>query len=73
VINLKDDTVLGTTPARVWFPGEENKAEQVTVKFRKPGYREKISTFWVNKRHGSAEEAMDDAMPVQVELQELRP
>ncbi len=73
VINLKDDTVVATTPARVWFPGEKKQAEQLTVKFRKPGFQEKITSFWLNMRHDSAENAMADAMPVRVELQEIRP
>lgn len=69
VINLRDDSQLGTTPVEVMWKGEDVESEYVTVKFRKIGYKEKITSFWVNKRHETREAASKDAQPITVELE----
>jgi len=69
VINLKDDTNLGMTPVVVTWEGNEEKPEYVTVEFKKPGYREEITSLWVNTRHPSREAAEADAQPITVHLQ----
>lgn len=72
VINLKDDTNMGMTPVLVTWEGEEEKPEHVTVEFRKTGYREKITSFYVNKRHKTREEAAASPQPVSVELEKRK-
>ena len=72
VINLKDDTNMGMTPVLVTWEGEEEKPEHVTVEFRKTGYREKITSFYVNKRHKTREEAAAAAQPISVELEKRK-
>ncbi len=69
VINLKDDTNMGMTPVLVTWEGNEEKPEYVTVEFRKTGYREEITSFWVNKRHDTREAAASSAQPITVELE----
>ena len=69
VVNLQDDTNLGMTPVLVTWEGDEEKPENVTVEFRKPGYKEEITTFWVNKRHATREEAEADPQSVAVHLE----
>ncbi len=68
VINLRDDTNLGTTPIAVWWESSDGKPVHVTVEFRKHGYHEKITSFWVNTRHDSIDEAIDNAKPIKVQL-----
>ena len=68
VINLQDDTNLGTTPIAVWWESDDGKPVHVTVEFRKHGYREKITSFWVNTRHDSIDEAINNAKPIKVQL-----
>ncbi len=72
VVNLKDQSHLGRTPVKVSFPGEPNTAEFVTIQLRKPGYIDRITSFWINRKHKSPEEAEMNAIDVQVEL-EKRP
>ncbi len=67
IVNLKDNTNLGKTPATVVWRGDS--MEQVTVQFRKKGYNSAISSFWINKRHPSSEEAKINAIGVYGELE----
>lgn len=68
VVNLKDDATLGTSPVVVTWEGEDGKPEYVTVQMRKSGYREEITSFWVNKRHPSREEAQEQAQQINVDM-----
>ncbi len=72
VVNLRDDTNLGSTPLEVVWESEDGKPEHVTVQFRKRGYMEKIVSLWVNKRHDSREAASMQPQPVRIELEERR-
>jgi len=72
VVNLKDDTNLGMTPVLVTWEGTEEQPENVTVEFRKTGYKEEITSFWVNKRHATREEAEAEPQPVSVQLEKRR-
>ncbi len=68
IINLKDDTNLGKTPAKVVWKGEPESSEKVTIQLRKNGYHSAITSFWVNKRHKSEDEARANAIDVHAEL-----
>lgn len=68
IINLKDDTNLGQTPAEVVWRDEAGLSEQVTIQLRKNGYHPAITSLWINKRHNSKEEAIDNAINVHTEL-----
>lgn len=69
VVNLKDDSHLGVTPVNVSFSGEADTAEFVTVQLRKPGYIDRITSFWINRRHTTKLEADDNAIDISVELE----
>lgn len=69
VVNLKDETYLGTTPVKVMFSGDADTAEFVTVQLRKLGYIDRITSFWVNRRHPAPEDAELNAIDIQVELE----
>ena len=68
VVNLKDDATLGMTPINVTWEGKEGKAEYVTVEMLKTGYKEEITSFWVNKRHATREAAAAEPHPITVDL-----
>ncbi len=68
VINLHDDTVLGTTPVRVLFKGDAGSSDKVVVQFNKVGYFEKIFTIWVNNRHDDRQSAENDATQIHAEM-----
>ncbi|KGO34751.1 MAG: hypothetical protein WBN83_00645 [Desulfoprunum sp.] len=70
IVNLRDNSQIGTTPARVVWKGEEGTAEQVTLQLRKNGFIDKISTIWINHRHRSEAEAKANAVDITVELEQ---
>ncbi|PID44418.1 MAG: hypothetical protein CR981_01370 [Proteobacteria bacterium] len=69
VVNLKDNSHLGATPIKVSFSGESDTAEFVTIQLRKPGYSDKITSFWINRRHDTEQTAEDNAIDITVELE----
>lgn len=69
IVNLKDNSHLGQTPAKVSFPGEADTSEFITIQLRKVGYRDRITTFWINKRHNSVTDADREAIDISIELE----
>ena len=72
VINLEDDTNLGTTPVRVWWQARSGDPRYISVRFQKEGFQDKVTAFWVNMRHGSKDSALSNAVQVKVELDKKR-
>ncbi len=72
VINLKDDSNLGVTPVKVTFRGEADTAELVTIQLRKSGYLDRITSFWINRRHDTPKAAGDNAIDIQVGLEKQK-
>ena len=68
VVNLKDDATLGTSPVIVTWEAKDGKPEYVTVQMRKTGYREEITSFWVNTRHESRELSEANAQDISVDM-----
>jgi len=69
VINLRDDTTLGTTPVKVYWKESDGQPKHVTVQFVKEGYRERITNIWVNMIYNSKDEALANAKPVRITLE----
>ena len=69
VVNLKDESNMGSTPAKITFPGKPDTSEFVTIQLRKPGYIDRITTFWVNRRYSSPADADMNAVDIQVDLE----
>jgi hypothetical protein len=69
VINLEDNSHLGVTPVKVRFAGEANTAKYITLQLIKPGHIERITSFWINRRHATQLEADDNAIDISVELE----
>ena len=67
IINIRDNTNLGRTPAQVMWSGKGS--EKVTIQLHKNGYHSSITSFWVNKRHESEEAARANATDVYKELE----
>lgn len=69
VVNLKDSSQFGVTPVKVSFSGEADTSEFVTIQLRKVGYLDRITTFWINRRHETASEAAENAIDIEIELE----
>ena len=72
VVNLEDDSLLGTTPVMVHWKTDREESKLITVRFHKSGYEDKVTAFWVNMRHGSRSEAESKPQNVKVELKSGR-
>ena len=70
VINLDDGTLLGTTPVTVWWKDSSGNRKNITVRFKKPGYKEKVSQFWLSMRHSSQAKAQADPQLVEVVIEQ---
>lgn len=73
VVNLEDDSVLGLTPVTVWWKADTGNSRYVNVRLQKPGFRDKVTAFWVNMRHSSRDDAMSEPVQVQVNLEPEAP
>jgi len=69
IVNLRDNSQIGTTPAQVVWNGEAGSSEKVTLQLRKNGYIDKITSIWINHRHSSAAEAKANAVDINVSLE----
>jgi len=69
IVNLRDNSQLGTTPARVVWKGKAGSAEKVTLQLRKNGFIDKITSIWINHRHSSEAEARANAIDIKVDLE----
>ena len=69
IVDLRNDTNLGTTPVRVSWEGKKGTAEKITVMLKKEGYHEKMISLGVNKRHESKTVAEANAVDMDVILQ----
>ena len=68
VVNLEDDSLLGTTPVMVHWKNDREESKLITVRFHKTGFDDKVTAFWVNMRHSSKSNAVKEAQEVKVEL-----
>jgi len=68
VVNLEDDSLLGTTPVMLHWKNDREESKLITVRFRKLGFDDKVTAFWVNMRHGTRDDAEKNAQPIKVEL-----
>ncbi|MCK5360310.1 MAG: hypothetical protein KAJ95_06760 [Gammaproteobacteria bacterium] len=68
VVNLEDDSLLGTTPVMIHWKNDREESKLITVRFHKPGYDDKVTAFWVNMRHSSRADAEKSPQAVKVEL-----
>jgi hypothetical protein len=68
VVNLKDDTIVGITPVKVWWREGGSKRKFVNIRLQKPGFRDKTSSFWVSLRHASKEDALGNPQFVEIKM-----
>lgn len=72
IVNLEDDSLLGTTPVMIHWKNDREESKLITVRFHKPGYNDKVTAFWVNMRHSSKADAEKSPQAVKVELKPKR-
>ncbi len=69
VINLDDGTVIGNTPVTMRWKHSSGDRQHIPVRLKKPGYYEKVSSFWLSMRHGSEQAANENPQLVEITMQ----
>lgn len=68
VVNMLDNSMLGTTPFKYVKETEDGEAHYITVKVAKPGYEEKTVSFFLSPKYEDEETAMENPQSVEVNL-----
>lgn len=69
IISDKDGTVIGVTPATAWWKEGSSNRQHVILRFKKDGYYEKVTSFWLSMRHKKLSDAKNNTQKVEVVLQ----
>ena len=74
VLDLNDDSAsLGLTPLVVFWESQNGEPKYVSVQLKKAGFRDAVSSFWLNTSHESRDAAQEEAQAVTVELEPEEP
>jgi len=71
VVNVKTGVVLGVTPVKVWWRDDGESRLFVNIRVQKSGYQDKTNSFWVNLRHKTREDALEDPQNVKMIMQKM--
>ena len=69
VISGKDGSSLGVTPTKVVWKEASDNNQHLILRFRKGGYYEKVTSFWLHMRHSTSVKAEESPDLVDVVLQ----
>lgn len=69
IISDEDGSILGVTPATVWWKEDSHQRKYRVVRLRKEGYREKVASFWLSMSHSSIKKAQKSPTSVQEVLE----
>jgi len=72
VVNLADNMAIGTTPMDFTWETEDGKAEYIQLVLTKQGQADTVTSFWVNPRYTSAEDAAENPQIISVNLMQAR-
>lgn len=72
VVNLKDGEEIGTTPLNYTLETEDGKAEYIQLLLTSPGYADQVTSFWINPRYDSAEDAEENPQAVKVNMKKAQ-
>jgi hypothetical protein len=64
IVDVKSGVSLGVTPLTYWWRDDDSTQKFVNIRAQKEGYRDKTNSFWVDLRHKSRDEALENAQPV---------
>lgn len=64
----EDGTIVGTTPTTAWWKDGKSRRKNIVLRFKKDGYYEKVTPFWLSMRHKNLKDAQANAQLVEVVL-----
>ncbi len=68
VISDEDGTIIGTTPTTAWWKDSSSRRKNIILRFKKDGYYEKVTPFWLSMRHKNLKDAQKSTQLVEVVL-----
>ena len=68
VISDEDGTIIGITPTTAWWRDGSSRRKNIILRFKKDGYYEKVTPFWLSMRHNSLKDAQENTQLVEVVL-----
>jgi len=68
VISDEDGTIIGTTPTTAWWKDSSSRRKNIILRFKKDGYYEKVTPFWLSMRHKNLKDAQSATQLVEVVL-----
>jgi len=71
VINSDDGSILGVTPLTAWWKDGSSDRQNVILRFKKDGYYEKVTAFWLSMQYDSVDDAKSNKQKVEVSLQKI--
>lgn len=72
VVSLADNSTLGTTPFKHVRETEIGEAEYILVKVSKPGYADKVISFFLDPQYDDEETALENPQLVEVNLEQAK-
>lgn len=69
VIDMSDGTILGVTPVVSWWRYDNKNNQHLALRFKKDGFHDKVTSFWLSLRHKNLQNATDNPQLVEVSLQ----
>ena len=70
VIDMEDGSIVGVTPTLYLRKDNSDLRQTIIIRFKKDGYYDKTSSFWMEMRLTSAEDAKKNSALVEIELQD---
>lgn len=71
VINGEDGSVIGKTPVTMQWKNANGNRQTIILKFKKSGYYEKTSSFWLEMRKRNSKAASIDPQLVEIEMRKV--
>lgn len=69
VVNIDDGTIIGITPVTMRWKSGSGDRQLIPIRLKKPGYYEKVDSFWLSMRHTSEDVAKQNPQQVKVAMQ----
>ncbi len=68
IVDLRSNAALGNTPMDHVWETAEGKAEYIQLVLTRAGHEDAVTSFWINPRHATREEAAENPQTITVHL-----
>ena len=72
VVNLKDGSAIGTTPLKYTWESDARDEEYIQLKLAAPGYADQVTSFFLNSRYESKDDAEKSPKAIKVNMAQVK-